>query len=1379
MRTVAGMELMRSISDGQAPASVHARFASAIPSPGGARSSSPVPFARHVRPRLRGYSSGAGSRWSEGAAGGAGGAARQKNFARGNSQRSVVEAHMPRAIRHLADWREDLFVLVPNKPPSDGKEKNSGGNTAPQSKLVGDQASVSRSTAGRPRLSSTGGATEMRGAAADGLQDPRDVGLRGGPGSISPRDIEAATGGGGMIMDSADGTEFITEVAKTDYSDRAKYLCNMKRVELSFLRYSMILETVNDEGQKTGPGPDLVLPLWQSKFSRRIRLMMALTMYAEEPEELKKTLYGVAENVDALVRAGELDWDQVCVTLVTDGLSRANEKTLQWMESLNMYNSDVIDWASQRWGVNKSDASVHCFESTVQLAKEDDAAVYHYPLQMVFFAKQNNAGKLDSQRWAFYGLFDFIMPLMKKERTELLELEGKEVELLYLGDAAKCLSGNSVSNSRLECAYNRWHSDGDYRCDDPILSGTPCWYATTGGEDNVCLHPTCFNRIRTAQKAARRTSRSLHRLKTGIHRRRQSLTVLKALQSSSHPDGAAAPATAAPDTAPTDVAIEMAESHVTPEVEEKETSPDAETKETTPGADTNAATATGDKDASEAAEDGGSESGVASSEVRDKFPSVAGAESGRGVGATEEKLGDTWQHTTDESLEALKAQLESEAVPFLDENGNYKPYFSYAVQSNQGVPDRIDPAPGLDDGTPEYFIQLIDVGTRPLKDAIMKLYITMKENPQIAGCCGEIESEDIGILNPVVGAQNFEYKISHCMDKAMESVFGYITVLPGAFSAYRYNAIRRDQLVPDARDRHVEHLSKTGPLVEYFKSLSPSPEAQTPMAQNMYLAEDRILCFALVAMENKNWLLRYVKDSVATTDVPTSLVDLIKQRRRWLNGALFAMLYALGRFKLIWTQSSHSFFRKVALSFQFLYFLVNTVMSWFLIGSFYITFLLILNAMLDDADGPSKLLRYGLTFLYLLTTTGQFLVALGNKPHEVRALYTLSALLYGAMSLAATLLGVLGLFEGSTPSIHVLLAMILITGSVFLCAVLHGELRRVLVTFFHYFLLIPTTINILQVYSVCRVDDVSWGTKGLETVNHGGGPGAVGRITSRKKRKEMERRAKIAAKEAQQAQDQREASFRQFRSYVVVALLSTNYILVTGVFAFKNVDLYVVTLAYTVVFLLGVRVTGSVMFIVLHWLHKARRAVRVPQCLRICARKTQDHLLVPCKCIDRNDELEMAHQAGVRYAQRDCCLHPRCMCCLRFRCGCCKMQETKGRPTAWMSGEKLRLEKIEFREIIETEHIVSHAVLEAEDDAEPVVESAGDDALDEIAEAYQKLATYIRERDAAAERFEKHHDAWGKRAKFTKASVEALRAAMETIEARKDELLPELEKKQQ
>lgn len=123
-------------------------------------------------------------------------------------------------------------------------------------------------------------------------------------------------------------------------------------------------------------------------------------------------------------------------------------------------------------------------------------------------------------------------------------------------------------------------------------------------------------------------------------------------------------------------------------------------------------------------------------------------------------------------------------------------------------------------------------------------------------------------------------------DKPLESSFGYVSVLPGAFSAYRYRAI----------------LGK--PLEQYFHgdhSLADRLGAKgihgmSIFTKNMFLAEDRILCFELVAKAGDKWTLTYVKPSKAETDVPESAAELIGQRRRWLNGSFAASVVSSAYF---------------------------------------------------------------------------------------------------------------------------------------------------------------------------------------------------------------------------------------------------------------------------------------------------------------------------------------------------------------------------------------------------------------------------------------------------------------------------------------------------
>jgi cellulose synthase/poly-beta-1,6-N-acetylglucosamine synthase-like glycosyltransferase len=82
-----------------------------------------------------------------------------------------------------------------------------------------------------------------------------------------------------------------------------------------------------------------------------------------------------------------------------------------------------------------------------------------------------------------------------------------------------------------------------------------------------------------------------------------------------------------------------------------------------------------------------------------------------------------------------------------------------------------------------------------------------------------------------------------------------------------------------------------------------------------------------VSSQGANYRLEYIKEAVAEADAVTKLTGLMKQRRRWLNGTFFAMLYALGNMGRIWTESSHSLGRKLVLTAEFIYLLVNLIVG--------------------------------------------------------------------------------------------------------------------------------------------------------------------------------------------------------------------------------------------------------------------------------------------------------------------------------------------------------------------------------------------------------------------------------------------------------------------
>jgi chitin synthase len=84
----------------------------------------------------------------------------------------------------------------------------------------------------------------------------------------------------------------------------------------------------------------------------------------------------------------------------------------------------------------------------------------------------------------------------------------------------------------------------------------------------------------------------------------------------------------------------------------------------------------------------------------------------------------------------------------------------------------------------------LDVGTLPGIKSLLNMWEAFYNDNRLAGACGEVNC-NLGkgwkdLINPLTAAKNFEYKIAYQLDRALEAAIGYITVLPGAFSGYRY-----------------------------------------------------------------------------------------------------------------------------------------------------------------------------------------------------------------------------------------------------------------------------------------------------------------------------------------------------------------------------------------------------------------------------------------------------------------------------------------------------------------------------------------------------------------------------------------------------------------
>ena len=367
------------------------------------------------------------------------------------------------------------------------------------------------------------------------------------------------------------------------------------------------------------------------------------------------------------------------------------------------------------------------------------------------------------------------------------------------------------------------------------------------------------------------------------------------------------------------------------------------------------------------------------------------------------------------------------------------------------------------------FVMLLDVGTKPHDTALWMLYEAMDRDENLAGCCGEIVPMNPPLFNWVVPAQVVEYKYAHIFDKALESVCGYISVLPGAFSAYRW-----DQLLGNEQDG--------SPLWnDYFRSMT-HPHEMDAYYSNIYLAEDRVLTLALVSMKNRANILRYVRDSIAETDVPDTFHVLLMQRRRWINGSWFALIEFLREFRRIY-QSNHSGMRKFVITLQICWYFSTVVLTWIMVG----VFALMVNDLLDTLGAPGAANEAGfsiasiamLVYAGLLTTV--FILSLAvERPKTVENTYKAISGMLAFYMLGMVIVMIRYLFEmnqGSSSAQWIYAFAIILIIVMITIPLLYNCLFSILKNLIMFLIMCPTYVNVFVIYAICNTHDCTWGNR--------------------------------------------------------------------------------------------------------------------------------------------------------------------------------------------------------------------------------------------------------------------------------------------------------------
>jgi cellulose synthase/poly-beta-1,6-N-acetylglucosamine synthase-like glycosyltransferase len=386
---------------------------------------------------------------------------------------------------------------------------------------------------------------------------------------------------------------------------------------------------------------------------------------------------------------------------------------------------------------------------------------------------------------------------------------------------------------------------------------------------------------------------------------------------------------------------------------------------------------------------------------------------------------------------------------------------------------------------PEFWF-IIDAGTIALWNSISMLIFHMETFKNVGGAWGEIEvmlpekdekGQSLSFYESVIlRSQYVEYKISHYLDKAAESLFGFVSVLPGAFSAFRWKAIKGEPLRQFLRGQTLTDSNN-----EIFPACKIA---------NKYLAEDRIMCLEIVAkqpsdVDKQGYTIEYVPGCKALTDAPTKLTPLIKQRRRWFNGSMFATFHVLFSMYRVW-KSGNSFLRKFFFMWLYLYMLLTTLVGYFIVGLFYASFSIFVRSIFDSDDclsvshAANVLENLYLTFLFFC-----LILSVWVKVEWAEIHFRVWSVFMGIFAVLMIVSMVYFYFESKISSISIYFFIILWASYI---SPLIFNFRSLKFTDFlkgivYVIFMSPTYININSIYAVSNIHDVSWGSRQVDEGN--------------------------------------------------------------------------------------------------------------------------------------------------------------------------------------------------------------------------------------------------------------------------------------------------------
>ena len=373
-----------------------------------------------------------------------------------------------------------------------------------------------------------------------------------------------------------------------------------------------------------------------------------------------------------------------------------------------------------------------------------------------------------------------------------------------------------------------------------------------------------------------------------------------------------------------------------------------------------------------------------------------------------------------------------------------------------------------DDNT---FILTTDADIEFDREAVEIILDLLCRDQLVGGVCGRVHPLGSG---PIVWYQKFDYAVGHWFQKVSEHVLGSVMCCPGCFSVFRARALR--EVLP-------EYATKAEKAKEFLTK---------------DMGEDRWLCTLMV---EAGWRLEYAAAADSYTFCPDSFDEFYKQRRRWTPSTMANLIELCSNAKKVVENND-------AISIIFIFYQAAMIFSTIIAPA---TVILLMAAGMSYAfhtsphnDNSGEYIAFLVLFLLTSFAYGAVCIKCGQDTQlKMAKVLTFVFSIIMAVVVIGVIVQIANGFEGpETPtpsqlnspsptqsSKGISLTDVAVStwyfgglAAIFIIAgILHTTDVICLVHSLWYLLCLPSGYIFLIIFSICNLNDRSWGTR--EKVN--------------------------------------------------------------------------------------------------------------------------------------------------------------------------------------------------------------------------------------------------------------------------------------------------------